>query len=276
MYSDILLTTDFDSTLTARDGSIPARNIDAIRYFIDHGGAFTVNTGRSYVNFRRFLDVVPVNAPLLLLNGSATWENGVFSQVVPITMDIGALLTQLRAAFPNVNLELQAPDIHYLIAPSESYAAYYSRKDLPYRCIAPGEALPEFVKLGIYGDIYGAQGIAEQEDGAVFDRIMTYLTEAVGDKLEVLRATPRIINIHAKGTSKAKAARTLQRRLGRKILICVGDEGNDIPMLENADYAFCPGDAKVADRFPNVCPCGEGAVADVIHKKIPEILGNNP
>ena len=47
-------------------------------------------------------------------------------------------------------------------------------------------------------------------------------------------------------------------------------------MLNYADFAFCPGDAIVAQRYPNVCNCGEGAVADVIYKKIPEILNLNP
>ena len=54
----------------------------------------------------------------------------------------------------------------------------------------------------------------------------------------------------------------------------MGDANNDIPMLEGADFAFVPSDAILADKFPNVCPCGEGAVADVIYKKIPEILKN--
>ena len=31
-------------------------------------------------------------------------------------------------------------------------------------------------------------------------------------------------------------------------------------------------DAIIQDRFPNVCNCADGAVADVIYKKIPEIL----
>lgn len=275
MYSDILLTVDFDSTLTARDGSIPERNLAAIRHFIAEGGAFTVNTGRSYASFSRFLESVPVNAPLLLLNGSAAWENGVFSQVEPITCELWDLLLQLRQRFPEVNLELQAPDIHYLIDPSEAYAAYYSRRNLRHRCIALGEPLPEFVKLGVYGDVHGALGIGERAEKAIFDQIMAFLTETIGDRLEILRATPRIINVHARGTSKGKAARTLQRRLGRKILICVGDEGNDISMLDDADYAFCPGDAMVANQYPNVCPCGEGAIADVIYKKIPGILEKN-
>ena len=72
--------------------------------------------------------------------------------------------------------------------------------------------------------------------------------------------------------SKNRAARELQQRLGRKILVCVGDAHNDIPMLEGADYAFVPADAALADRFPNVCPCAEGAVADVIYQQLPKIV----
>ena len=44
-------------------------------------------------------------------------------------------------------------------------------------------------------------------------------------------------------------------------------------MLNGADYAYCPADGVVADRFENVCNCADGAIADVIYKKIPEILG---
>ena len=43
-------------------------------------------------------------------------------------------------------------------------------------------------------------------------------------------------------------------------------------MLREADFAFSPADGVVADRFENVCNCAEGAVADVIYRKIPEIL----
>ena len=74
MFSDILLTVDYDRTLTAPDSTIPERNIEAIRYFIENGGAFTVNTGRSLPMAMAFLDKVPVNAPLRLYNGSAAYD----------------------------------------------------------------------------------------------------------------------------------------------------------------------------------------------------------
>ena len=45
MFSDVLLTVDFDRTLTGPDSVVPQRNVEAIEYFIANGGAFTVNTG---------------------------------------------------------------------------------------------------------------------------------------------------------------------------------------------------------------------------------------
>ena len=102
------------------------------------------------------------------------------------------------------------------------------------------------------------------------------LEEMFGDKVDIFRPAPRILDIHARGVSKINAARALQKQLGRKILVCVGDAENDIPMLDGADYAYVPGDARLKDRYETVCDCGEGAVADVIYKKIPEILGIKP
>ncbi len=272
MFSDILLTVDFDRTLTALDGSIPARNLEAIRFFIANGGAFTVNTGRSYISFRHFTDVVPVNTALLLLNGSAMWENGRFSEVKNITFDVRPTIERLLRRYPAVNLELQAPDMHYLIEPSDSYAHYYSTRSLPYRILSMTDRFPDFVKIGVYGDVHGAAGIDEADEKALFDEISDFLSAEFDGQAEILRATPRIINVHAAGVSKGQAARALLQRLGRHTLVCVGDEGNDVAMLECADHAFCPADGALADRFPTVCPCGGGAVADVIYEKIPEIL----
>ena len=51
MFKDILLTVDFDRTLTGPDSKIPPRNIEAIEYFMANGGSFTINTGRSTATF---------------------------------------------------------------------------------------------------------------------------------------------------------------------------------------------------------------------------------
>ena len=109
-----------------------------------------------------------------------------------------------------------------------------------------------------------------------FDEAEALIKEMYKGKVEVFRASPKIIDVHAKGVSKNAAARALQEKLGKKILVCVGDSWNDVPMLEGADYSYCPKDAELADRYENVCECGLGAVADVIYEKIPEILKKAP
>ena len=47
MFSDVLMTVDFDRTFTGPDSKIPQRNLDAVAFFMENGGTFTVNTGRS-------------------------------------------------------------------------------------------------------------------------------------------------------------------------------------------------------------------------------------
>lgn len=273
MYSDILLCVDFDRTLTAIDGSIPERNLEAIRHFIAGGGSFTVNTGRSFISFLPFLDIVPINAPLLLMNGSGSYSSGCFEDIVAIETDVWPIVERLEQKFPGVHLELQTLDKHYLIHPTADYTRYYQQRGLAHEVADPQIHWGPFVKIGIYGDTeHREEGSEAVTKAAIFDEIEAILNRELDDSLVVLRATPQIINVHAKGASKLTAARNLQKKLGKRILVCIGDEGNDVAMLRGADFAFCPSDGAVAADFPNVCPCSQGAVADVIYEKIPEIL----
>ena len=279
-YKDILLTVDFDRTLTAPDSTIPARNLEAIAYFKEQGGSFTVNTGRSTATFWKYLDKLPVNAPFLMYNGSAAYADGKLTQLRPIDLDLWQTMETVHKLFPDMNLEIQGETTHYLIDPQPEIIAMYKNLDWRYRLANWGEDTGTFLKFTFFGTpekpVVGSLFSATPEEKSRFDEAEKLLLELYGDKAEVFRAAPRIIDVHAKGVSKINAARTLQKELGKKILICVGDAENDISMLDGADYAFCPSDGVVAHRYPNVCPCGEGAVADVIYKKIPEILAIRP
>ena len=279
IYSDVLLTVDFDRTLTAPDSSIPERNIEAIEYFMANGGIFTVNTGRSVPMYLSKIDLVPVNAPLLLYNGSAAYdkEKKEFTFTTLIDLPMVETLRKCQELFPDCTVELQGLSHHYLFTPNEGWAKYNDHNGCPYAFLDLADAPEPFLKFTLYGRFRDVT-VASLYDGtaeefARFDAIEQELAAAFGDKCVAFRASNRIIDVHARGVSKAASARKLQAELGRKILVCVGDGENDVTMMEDADYAFCPGDAIIRDRFENVCSCAEGAVADVIYKKIPEILG---
>lgn len=277
MFSDVLLTVDYDRTLTAPDSTIPERNLKAIRWFMENGGAFTVNTGRSLPMAQAFKDKVPVNAPLLIYNGGAAYdlerEEILFMQ--EIQMDMWKTVHELLELFPDLTVEVQALDKHYDFLPNPAWDAF-SANNCAYATAEEGQDLGPFLKFSLYGEIRDVT-VSQLYHGTPeeirrMDEAEKLLNEVYGDKVTVSRAGPRIIDVQAKGVSKAVAARRLQKELGRKILVCVGDAENDVTMLDGADYAFVPADAILKDRYENVCKCADGAVADVIYEKIPSIL----
>lgn len=278
IFSDILLTVDYDRTLTAPDSTIPERNLEAIRYFIDNGGTFTVNTGRSLPMTRVFRDRVPVNAPLLLYNGSAAYDltAGKLTFCHEIQMDLWETVRKCQALFPDLTVEVQGIDAHYRFTENPGWDRFSERQQCAHAFAKPGDDLGAFLKFTLYGAFHGDtvasffQGTPEERQR--MDEAEQTLRREFGNCCEVFRAADRIIDIHAKGVSKARSARQLQAQLGRRLLVCAGDAENDLPMMRDADYAYAPADGIIAAQFETVCNCADGAVADVIYKKIPEIL----
>ena len=268
IYSDVLLTVDYDRTLTATDSTIPERNLKAIRYFMENGGAFTVNTGRSMPMANVFKDKVPVNAPLLLYNGSAAYDpnEGQLSFCHEIQMDMWKTIEECMEMFPDLTVEIQGVDAHYRFTENPAWDAFCDHQPCARGFAKPGDDIGPFLKFSFYGKI------TDVTVAHLYEEVEQILNEKYSDYCEVFRAATRIIDVHAKGVSKARSARELQKRLGRKILVCVGDGHNDLSMLRDADFAFVPADAVIAEEFETVCECGKGAVADVIYEKIPEIL----
>ncbi len=280
-FDDFLITSDYDRTLTGPDRTIPQRNLEAIRYFTENGGAFTVNTGRSGVTAREVMEKVPANVPFLVMNGSAMIQNGECLELHTIDLEPWPLLNQIAQYLPEIVTEVQDNCFHYLQNPSQKKLEQYEAMGWTYKIVSIGDDVGPFAKFNVYPTEEALEAGKKdpshrQENIRLIDRAQAYLEAHFGDKLAIYRSGPNFLNVHAKGCSKIAAARRLQKMLGKKYLICIGDAGNDIPMLDGADFAFCPSDGAIADRYPNVCGSGDGAVADVIYEKIPEILGNLP
>ena len=127
-FSRILLLADFDRTLTGPDSTVPARNAAAIERFMACGGAFTVATGRSAPMFRSRTAEIPYNTPLILYNGGATFDyrTGTLDDAVWIP-EGRALLEYLAREFPDLHLEVQGKDYHYLVGDEPMRDAFYRR-----------------------------------------------------------------------------------------------------------------------------------------------------
>ena len=102
---------------------------------------------------------------------------------------------------------------------------------------------------------------------AQFDRIETQMRTLCKGRANVARSMGRIVECWPIGCDKGASARRLAAMLGYKTLVGIGDAPNDLPLLDEADFAFCPGDCDPALRtrpYRFTAPCGEGAVAGAI------------
>lgn len=273
-FSEILLASDFDRTLTDRNSKIPQANLDAISEFEREGGAFTVATGRSVPMYRSWYLQIPTNAPLVLYNGAALYDyqTQMLTDAVAIPNGL-ALLQDVTERFPELFAELQGTDCHYLIGACTMREAFY-RSNHAAAKQATLAGLPEqMLKIALFGTFYDDTVrqffSCTEEERVFFDRVVTYLKTTYGDTVTVDRAAPRIIDIQAKQVNKGAAARTLAKRMGRKLLVCAGDAQNDLSMLHEADLAYVPSDCEPAlleHGFTAVCPCDDGTIAGVIRQ----------
>lgn len=276
-YSDVLLTTDYDRTLTAPDSTIPERNLEAIRYFMENGGAFTVNTGRTVPSATSLMEKVPVNAPFLLYNGSAAYDKSkdefLFAHEIPLSWP--ETYRKIREKYPTTWMEYQGAKAHFMHREHPVWPAFCENNNYPWKYADLDDDLGPFLKFCVYGRITDVTVNhlfhGTPEEIAFMDEVEKWLNEEFGEKCVITRGADLYIDVQPKGVSKGRSAVKLKEQLGRKFLVCIGDAENDLSMLDDADYAYCPSDAIIKDKYENVCDCAEGAVADVIYSKIPKL-----
>ena len=270
IFSDVLLVSDYDNTLTepgglpGMDGKItkttriaPA-NLEAIAAFVREGGLFTIASGRTRIYYENVIGraIVP-NAPLVLANGAHIYDPVKQQDVLVRPMDENAmhLARDVMQRFRHVAIEAQRTDAMCIVYAPKEDRSYY-----------------DHISYHIKGDIDTFEGpwIKMHFSGAheQIVALMEYL-QAHYPAYEYAMSVPTVCEMQVRGVTKGDASRWLARQLGRKILVCVGDAPNDVPMLEEADYAFVPENGFESVRqmgFLDAAPSRKGAVADVIRQ----------
>ena len=106
-FDGVLLVSDFDDTLYDSHHRVPERNRRALDYFRSQGGRFTVATGRARRTFAPFHDLVPLDAPVVLSNGSAIYDFQQERFLVQTLLDPRAPedMAALTAAIPELGFE---------------------------------------------------------------------------------------------------------------------------------------------------------------------------
>lgn len=258
-FDGILLASDFDDTLYTEDLRIPARNLEAIRYFTGEGGYFTVSTGRAHRIFAPHAPLIPMNAPAVLSNGAAIYDfraDRVLEQThLPDTAP--ADLAAVMEVFPTLSLEVYHGEEIYVCNPNYITLAHLKKVNCDYtQC--PVNAMPApWVKALLH------------QEREVLLPVQAWLLERFGDKYEAIFSNPCYLELTAKGSTKGGMVARVARMLNvpPERVYCVGDNQNDITMLALSAIPFAPANCaqEVKDWGARVlCRCDDGVIGDIV------------
>ncbi|MBR2131158.1 MAG: HAD-IIB family hydrolase [Oscillospiraceae bacterium] len=269
-FDGILFLSDFDNTILYTAGAMknggicpemPERNLQAIRYFIEEGGYFGVATGRAMVAFAQYAAMVPTNVPTLVNNGGSVYDytTGKYVETLFLKENSRARIASILEANPDISVELFYPGmLVQVFRESRWNKRHFEVTRVPYEVVP--DISPESVKMPLSKVLF----LGETED---LKRAMEFINaQPWRGEYEMIFSSDYLLELAAHGAEKGAAAKRMMERLGCEKLVCAGDHLNDLSMLLEADYAFCPSNAveEVRANAQVVCHCQDGAIADMI------------
>ncbi len=245
-YSGILLCSDFDSTLST-DGVISKENIEAIKYFRQNGGLFTIASGRYYDFLLPFFEGYEFGVPLITLNGA------VFYDVEKKKICREIFISGLTKEYINDVFE-NADAVHQIVLFTENGLFPIKREE---RDLLNDADLSRVYKLSL----------RVADDIETSNKATAIIKTITPDFLDVARSWYWGIEVQGKESTKGPATRALANMIGADTLVCAGDFENDIGMIKEADIGYAVGNAiaslkEVADRV--TVKVTEHAIAKII------------
>ena len=258
-FTGYLIVSDLDGTLLNEEHQVSEKNAEAIRYFIDNGGRFTVATGRIQEEVEPFLDELIMNVPAIISNGGMIYDFNsdfmIMERFLPHRIENFA--AQVMEDFPQAGVMVVSKGHLILVRENEIF-----RKDAElYRTFTiPRKSLSEM------GESWAKVLFSVEEDE--LPRLEAYLKEET-DEVEIVQSYETTIELLPKGVTKGEALEFVIRglRMDPEKVFVLGDNMNDFAMLETVTHGWCVENAnprlkEIAARV--MPPNSESAVAAMI------------
>lgn len=229
IFEGYLLVSDMDGTLLNSEKKISKENLNAIEYFVKEGGTFTVATGRMLQSVELFIEELKLEFPTILHNGAKIYDyknNKVISRY-PIESHRKEFLKRIKKDKPNLGIEIFVDEVVYIYRSCE-LTKRYEKHDFNIVYNMPDEMWEkDWLKVLLIGQ---KEELDELED----EYKMVY------DKGSVFRSSDHFLDVVSNRVSKGKALKELikMHNIDPKKVIAIGDNMNDIEMLELASYGF--------------------------------------
>ena len=219
-YDGVLICSDLDGTLRNSKGEISKENIDAINYFIENGGKFSLSTGRS-PHYAKKLEESGLycNAPIISLNGSMIYD-----------------IQKEKILYQNPMDYDKISDVKEFLL---EYGSYLN--ETVYHSIDTVESFEDIIDKVLYKILFVCK---DSDSSKIFRRA---LEEKYSEGFFVVNSWDVGVEILDKKSTKGECILKMREFLEVDKIICVGDYENDISMLLNADVSYA-----VSNAIPEV------------------------
>lgn len=260
-FDGVLLASDMDFTLLSTDATISRKNIEALEYFTQNGGSFALCTGRTRPATEQYRKLLPMRGPSVYLNGALIVDESTQTMVHMDGMNDHAreVAQEVMKHFPKVGVEVFLYDKSYVCQMNQTTKEHFAHLKIPYERIALDD-IPESTalwgKINFTGPHDYMEGVHEFLRPEEENYNLTY-------------STPVFYEMTLKGGDKGTGVLRAAKLFGiaPEHIYTVGDNFNDLPMLEAAQLAFVPKNgAEDALRLADVVVGSndEHAVRDVV------------
>jgi len=268
IFDGYILVSDMDGTLLNSEKTISKKNLEAIDYFVKEGGKFTVATGRMVQSVELYIDKLEIGLPTILHNGAKIYDyknNKVISQY-PIEEDRKESLKRLKKDKPNLGIEIFVDEVVYIYRSCE-LTKRYEKHDFNIVYNMPEEIWKkEWLKVLLIGD-------KEELDELEIEY------ERVYDNGTIFRSGDHFLDVASNSVSKGKALNELIKmyKIDPKKVIAIGDNMNDIEMLETANYGFYikTGEPRAVQNAKYLAPSNDDDPIDYVVNWIKDNIINN-
>ena len=244
MGQKTLYVSDLDGTLLNQDSQLSDETISILNELIEVRNVnFSIATARTPATVVNIMAPLKLRLPLVVLNGAAIWDNSERKFVKASTMD-PEMVKKVCGIFEEYGVR---PLVY---RKDGDKLAVHHYGDLSSQ---EGERMNLELKSFHLSDINYKD---TQDDALLIFAMNEYLLlKSIHNKVEkavdcssvcyhdIFDVSSGLMETYAPATSKAVAVRALANEIGADRLVVFGDNRNDIPMMQIADYAVAPENA---------------------------------
>lgn len=260
-----LFLSDFDGTLVRADGTVSEENRRAIEAYRKAGGIFTVVTGRMMTSILPRLHELGIDGGL-----AVAYQGAMISDV-----RTGAILKQ-----SGFSLDHALKCIRYFEKCGYHVHVYtgdnfFSNVDDEYLhayeeiCRVKGKIEPNLSDMVSTNSVSVIKVLAMVEPSER-DKVKAAAERELGGEFFVTCSSPFLVEVMPKGQNKAGAVDFLSEYYGipKEEIAAIGDQLNDLPMLERAGGKFAVSNAEteLKKHAVVVSSCEENGVAEALMK----------